>query len=315
MRPSDETMREKARANQKKTAALEKLVEEQARIIQRLRKPNKRQPNAIPTARSKTYTRVCIPDTHGSKCSKEALNALYGDLRKLSNIREVILLGDHIDCGGFLAQHHTLGYVDETGYSFCEDVAACNEFLDTIHGICPKARITYIEGNHEARIEKWIVTSVLRSEADANLLRSIFGPEHVLYLAKRGIEFIPQKSRNGNTRTRGAIKRGPCYFTHGASYRGKNAARSAMADFKRNVVFANTHRMLSYAESSAEDEQIGAWCPGCLSELMPLWRNTDYTHWSHGYAVQIVKCESEKFLHVNVPIIDGVSLLSSLVVG
>lgn len=312
------SLKDKAKQQQReetrRIAELEAAVAQLEKQLDRARAPRIKQPRIPVTRNDKTWVRWCIPDTHGAKCSRPAIDAMLYDLEAIANVREVILLGDHLDCGGFLAEHHTLGYVTEAEYSFSDDIDAANQFLDRLQKAVPKARITYIEGNHEQRIEKWCVTSALRHQKDAALLRKIFGPEIVLSLQKRGIEFVKQGDHVGGIRSRGTIKRGKCYFTHGAAYRGPNAARKALHDFKRNVVIANTHRMLTAVESGADDEQIGAWCPGCLSELQPLWRNTDYTHWSHGYAFQIVSSDDSMFWHNNVPIINGVSLLSKLVV-
>ena len=59
-------------------------------------------------------------------------------------------MGDHLDCDGFLAQHHVWGFVAETEYTFEDDVAA-NVMLDSVQKICPKAKLTYLSGitNHE----------------------------------------------------------------------------------------------------------------------------------------------------------------------
>jgi hypothetical protein len=57
---------------------------------------------------------------------------------------------------------------------------------------------------------------------------------------------------------------------------------------------------------------VAAWNPGCLCQRTPLWRHSNPTGWSHGYAVQFVN-KSEEFLHVNVSIWDGKSLVGQLI--
>ena len=59
---------------------------------------------------------------------------------------------------------------------------------------------------------------------------------------------------------------------------------------------------------------VGAWNPGCLCELQPLWQNTNPTDWTTGYGVQFVS-HTGKFLHLNIPIINGESLLLPLLDG
>ena len=94
------------------------------------------------------FVRFFVPDTHGCKVDHDALSAMLADLAYL-NPREVYLMGDHLDCDGFLAQHHVWGFVAETEYTFEDDVAAANVMLDSVQKICPKAKLTYLSGNHE----------------------------------------------------------------------------------------------------------------------------------------------------------------------
>lgn len=100
-----------------------------------------------------------IPDTHGCYVDPEAISAFLGDLESISgSVREIVMLGDHLECGAFLAGHYTLGYVSEADFSHQQDIDACNDLLDKIQKTCPKANIWYIEGNHERRIVRWCMT-------------------------------------------------------------------------------------------------------------------------------------------------------------
>ena len=128
--------------------------------------------------------RVIIPDTHGCLADQKAIAAMLADI-KLLDPQEIILLGDHVDCGGFLAQHHVMGYVAETNYTYEEDLAAAATFLDSLRLAAPNARIEYLEGNHERRVETWCVTQVLRHQKDAEGLRRLLAPEFRLRLKDR----------------------------------------------------------------------------------------------------------------------------------
>jgi len=255
------------------------------------------------------FSRVTIPDTHGVKADPAALAALLGDLRSIAP-REIVMLGDHLDCGGFLAQHHTMGYVAETEYTFEDDVAACNQLLDQIQAIVPAASIYYLEGNHERRMERWCVTQALANRKDSDYLRRMFSAESVLSLEKRGIQYFKQGAFYHGLRIPSTIKLGKCFFTHG-SRAGTHSAAQTLADFGGNVVFGHTHRMDSSTKRSVSEGVMGAWNPGCLCQLQPLWQHTQITGWSHGYGLQLVRSGGE-FLHINVPIIDGKSFLIPL---
>lgn len=257
-----------------------------------------------------SYFRVAFGDTHGIGIDQDAFNAFTGDLAHLEP-KEIVGLGDHVDCGGFLAQHHTLGYVAETSYTYSDDISSANQQLDRIQTLCPNARIHYLQGNHERRVEKWCVTQSLRNTEDAEMLRRAFDPEYLLHLEKRGITYYRQSKFYHDLRVPGTILLGKCHFTHGDTA-SKHECSQMVARFNANVVFGHTHRADSFTKRTVKDGVIAAWNPGCLCKLQKYWNHTKLTNWSHGYALQIVR-KSGDFLHINVPIIDGKSYLADFI--
>lgn len=184
-----------------------------------------------------SYTRVVIPDTHGCYIDKPAVKAFLRDLKDLDP-REIVMLGDHLDCGGFLAMHHTMCYVAETAYTFKDDVAAANELLDRVQEAAPNAKIHMLQGNHERRIEKWVVTQVLRNNEDAEYLSTLFSAQKVLALEERGIEYYVENEFHHGLKIRGAIKLGKCHFTHGIST-ARHAASVTVKKFGGSVVYGH----------------------------------------------------------------------------
>lgn len=291
-------------------ATLRDLVRKQADQIDRMRSAKfKLSIGKKKTTKGGSHCRLVIPDTHGSGCDPAAISAMLADT-EIIKPAEVIWLGDHLDCGGFLAQHHTLGYVAQTEYTFENDVSATNQLLDAIMSRCNADHI-YIEGNHERRIESWIVTQVLKSQADGKFLRKMFSADSVLGIEKRGMRWIRQGIFYDDLPIPGTIKSGNCYFTHGSST-SSHAASAHVRKFGGNVVHGHTHRADSYLIRTVRDGAIGGWCPGCLCILQPLWQHTSPTDWTHGYGLQLVRSNGD-FLHINVPIIDGQSLLEPFV--
>jgi len=200
---------------------LEKALDRTAESLEKTRKAKHKIPaqGKLRTTRG-AFVRVFLPDTHGHSVDPAALKACLTDLEYLQP-REIFLMGDHLDCGGFLAQHHTLGFVAETDNTFESDVNAANALLDAVQKLCPKASIKYLEGNHEERIEKWIVNSVLRNGADAEFLRRLMGPEAVLHLESRKIPYIRKAVTYDGCRVQGTVKAGNCYITPWHSSREK----------------------------------------------------------------------------------------------
>lgn len=290
----------------------EAIIQELHQTIERLRRV-KHRPAPAPTkprARLKgDKVRVTIADTHGCHVDRPALAAALGTVKMLDP-HEVILMGDHVDCGGFLAQHHVMGYVAETAYTYEQDIADANAFLDGVQKAAARAHIEYLEGNHERRPETWSVTQTLRNARDANFLTELVSPYRLLDLKKRGIPYHRCNEFHDGLDMRGVIRRDKCFFLHGFTT-ARHASYVTRLRTAGNVVYGHTHRSESNLGRAAGTGTTGAWNAGCLCHRQPMWRHTDPTDWTHGIGVQFIS-HTGKFLHLNVPIIDGESLINPL---
>jgi UDP-2,3-diacylglucosamine pyrophosphatase LpxH len=255
-----------------------------------------------------TFLRLVIPDSHGEHIDPLARAALLADLDKLGDqVEEIVFLGDHLDCGGTFNAHQR-NYTNEMTESYQGDVAATNLFLDDIQGRCAKVRWAgYLEGNHEAHIERWAARNFERRR-DAEMVLDAIGPQRVLRLHKRGIKYFRRAEMYQGIGIQGTIRRGKCYFTHGI-VANKHATQTHLERFADNVVHGHTHRAQSAIGRTVKSSCIGAWCPGTLAKLQPLYNHTNPTNHSHGYALQFVSRTGGTFLHFNVPIFKGKSLL------
>jgi len=261
------------------------------------------------------HVRVFAGDLHGYYQDTEAVGAFLADM-KILQPNEICLLGDMLDCGGFLALHHTLGFVAEGEYTFEQDVAAVNQFLTRLQKACTNARITYLEGNHEHRIEKWCITQTLRNVIDAQMLYDSFNPIKVLSLKKRGIRYVPMSKMMPGVKIRGTVKygKGGCnvYATHGITA-CKHAAAKHVERFGGNIVYGHTHRTDSYVINTVSATLIGGWCPGCLCQRVRLWNHNQPDNWATGYHLQLVS-KKGTFQPMNVKLVKGQSLLHPLLV-
>ena len=281
--------------------------------LERERRARVRLPRLIPAARKFKLKgdriRVCVGDLHGAKQCSASVAAFLGDLRVLAP-HEIILGGDIADCGGFLAQHHTLGYVAETEYSYEQDIACANNFLDAIQRIAPRARIEYLEGNHERRVETWCITQTLRHQRDSEMLRRAMAPEFLLHLKQRSIAYFRLSECYDGLSVPGIIHRDKCYYFHGITT-AKHAAAMTLIRSSGNSVYFHTHRAQSDIQRRISVGIIGAWNPGALCGQQPLWQHGSPTDWTNGHAVQFIS-RTGRFLHLNVPIIEGHSDLTAL---
>lgn len=258
----------------------------------------------------KDTVRVSVGDVHGMMMDKAAVAAFLADVNVL-NPDEIVLGGDILECGGWLAKHQPLGFVANCDYSYQEDVRAANWFLDELQKSAPNAVIHYIEGNHEDRIERWAMDTAMAHKCDVQFLLEAFGPKAVLRLDERGIHWYNRHEVHGKDLMRGWIKLGKMFYTHSLTY-SRNAARDAVGKTAGNVTYWCTHR-----EDTATIVFPGvgickAFNPGCMCSIMPVYRHTNPTSWSQGYAIDFV-AKSENFQHIQVPIWDGESLAGSVI--
>jgi len=251
--------------------------------------------------------RVIIPDSHGAYIDKAAERAFLADLKWLDP-GEIVMLGDHVDVSGIFSGHPR-NYVSELKYSYREDINAANRFLDAIQKNAPKATIHYLAGNHEMHAERWVARTFSSAE-DAEDMRDGIDPEARLQLKRRGIRYYRSDKQYMGLSIPGTIKLGRCYFAHGFRA-GKHATSAHLDDFGAPIVHGHTHRSQSVIRRTAASGEIGAWCPGTLAQLQPLYLHTGVSSWTHGYGVQFVS-QSGRFLHINVPIVSGQSMLRPL---
>ena len=264
-----------------------------------------------PTKRS--YYRVAFGDTHGASIDIPAWNAFLGDM-KLLQPREMVHMGDFVDCGGWLAEHQSMSYVGETQSSYMEDIEAAAMMLDTLQESVPKSDIHLIQGNHDVRPEKWAIQKTHQHRVDSAFLSRHVIPENLLRIEDRGINFYRRDTNYGELkRNSGSIMLGKCAFTH-PQRSSKHHAAAMASDWGCNILFGHTHRRDSFFESDAQGRQWGAWNPGCLCKTQKYYHHSENWNHSHGYHLQIVQPDGS-FLGINVPIIDGESYLSDLLRG
>lgn len=273
------------------------------------RKPTK-SPMMKRTFSGKDRVRLSCADLHGMMADMSAVEAFLADVRILDP-DEVILGGDMVECGGWLAKHMAIGYVAQTTYSYQDDIGACNWFLDNLQQAAPHAKIIFMEGNHEDRVERWCVDQTMSHHRDSEFLRKAFAPQFLLRLAERGIEYVRRSEVHVTGLPPGWIKLGKMYFCHELCG-GKSAATAAVAKTGGNVTFFHTHQASTATLVLPAVGIIKAFGVGCLCQRQPLWRHSDPSNWSHGYAIDII-AEDESFQHIDVPIWDGKSLASAMI--
>lgn len=248
-----------------------------------------------------------MPDSHGAYADPLAMSLFLADM-KILDPDEVILLGDHVDCGGFLAAHHVLGYVAQMSYTYADDIAACRSHLDILQANAPRAALSYIEGNHEQRVERWCIGEGLKDRADAEDMRRCFAPEFRLGLKERGIPYYRRAEKYDGLAIPGAIKRGKTLFVHDPGF---SDPKRTLARFGMPVVHGHDHQSHALIAPTVGAGDVGVWAFGTLAVLQQLYNHSRPTTHTHGYGIRL-QARSGHFLTISVPIIKGVSYLDRL---
>jgi hypothetical protein len=253
----------------------------------------------------KHLTRVVAGDLHGVDQDVKARNAFLRDV-ELLNPDEVVLLGDMVNCSGTFSRFHRV-HVSEFSYNYQNDIAAGNDFLDCLQKAAPNSTVYYLQGNHEARVDKWAAATFTEKYL-AQMAIDTFGVKNALHLDRRGVHYFENNECHMGLHKPGIIRLGKCGFLHGYAG-GQHVAHKHLKDLGMNVVHGHNHRAQSHTLRTAKDGAIQASCPGCLCLLQQYYNHEKPTDHTHGYTLQFEDRKSKFFSSTNVGIIDGKSLL------
>jgi hypothetical protein len=294
------------------------IIDRQQAFIDQLVSP----PICIPKSRKSviqkgSWFRIVAADIHAAHKDDAALAAFFGDVEQLKP-RELFILGDFLSCDGFLAEHHVMNYQAQTEYSYADEIHVGNQILDKLSKHVKRIKIWM--GNHERRIETWCITIAKKAGADSKFvldaLMKMFAAENVLSLEKRGIEFLRQGETEAGCEQPGVSREGKSLYMHTGFERGAaglNAGQKHLNRFAANVAAAHTHiNMMITTTVGGSGETITYRNPGCLCKKQQLYSHSEPSSWTHGYTLEVCK-DDGTFLAIQIPIVDGKSMLSDLV--
>lgn len=269
--------------------------------------PVQKPPRARGKAKSKT--RVTVGDLHGFRMDRHAVDAFLGDLKELDP-EEILLGGDMVEAGGWISKHQPIGFQAQVSYSYQEDIAAANWFLDEVQARAPKAEIKYIAGNHEEKVERLLMDMVSAHGRDHQFLMDLASPRVLLRLKERGIAYYDRHEQHEEDLPPGWIRWGKVCYVHELGG-GKNAARTSLLKAAANVVYFHTHREDTATIDFPGVGVVKAYNSGCLCQRQPVWMHTSPTEWVHGYGVEFIE-PNDEFLRIHVPIIKGRSFAGTM---
>ena len=181
---------------------------------------------------------------------------------------EIILLGDFMEVGS-LSGYDLSKKRKIEGKRFEKEIEIASGELDCLQKLCK--RITYLEGNHEDRVERYL--------DDHPELEGILELPKRLNLAQRGIKWVKLNK---------LIKRGKLYLTHGVYY-GKYYAKKTVDEYGCSIVIAHTHRhQIHTIYPKMQKYPMICTGLGCLGDTEPAyWKNAPKGHLNQFAVVEI----------------------------
>ena len=168
------------------------------------------------------------------------------------------------------------------------EVQEVNKLLDRVARGFPKAKVTFLEGNHEYRLARYI------SEQCPELFGCV-SVEGLLKIKERGWKFIPFGEHH---------QIGKMVFVHrGAS--GRNAAYKAISTYEKSVCMGDLHRMEEAIKVSSLGECHIGIIPGWLGDYKKAARYMmrPFADWQLGFATIYLVADGN-FFHGLHPIVN-----------
>lgn len=211
---------------------------------------------------------LVLSDVHIPFHVSKALEAAV-EFGKKNGADTVLLNGDVCD-------FHCVSRYDHDGskLTYVEEIESGKQFLRWLRAQFPKGRIIYKEGNHDERLNKYILSRA----------PTLFGLEYCTLPSLLGLSAVGA-DHVGEQRV---VHVGKLRVIHGHEYGSGtsapvNAARWLMLRARKPALMGHLHQTSEQIEMDIDGNQLAAWSVGCLCGLNPRYRRLS-TRWNHGFA-------------------------------
>jgi hypothetical protein len=233
-----------------------------------------------------------LPDIHSPYESKDALSIAIRHAKEKYDISNVILGGDFVD----FWQVSRFTKNPRERMTLSEEIDYSVELLKQLQDIFPHSKFIYIKGNHEERLEKYLMNN-----APGIIGMKGTTVQEQLKLKELGIDFIDNMKLLEETGKPFCV--GQLFYIHGheISGGGVNVARSKFLKVNENILFGHHHQHMTYAHKCFSAVKA-AWSVGCLCTTSPEYLPVN----NHLQGFAIVEHFKDKTFRVhNKLIIDG----------
>lgn len=223
---------------------------------------------------------VVLSDIHFPYQDNKALNAALGFM-EYNEVDEIILNGDILD----FYDVSSFDKDPERINSLQQELYLADKFFKKLRALKPNAKIIFIKGNHEYRLERY-----LKKHPELYSLEALKLP-NLLGLSKYDIGYIDKHYKLGSLK-----------ITHGSIVR-KFSSYSAHAELDKNDcsgISGHVHRLgVCYRQTPT---RYLAWFEsGCLCDINPEY--VDSPDWHQGFLYGSI--EKDSFAVDIIPIVKG----------
>ena len=223
---------------------------------------------------------VVLSDIHFPYHDEKALKAVYNFLSN-THVDTIILNGDILDFYDVSSFDKDPDRIN----SLQKEIDMAQKFFKKLRGLAPKAKIVFVKGNHEDRIERYLKKHPELYSLDALKLPNL------LNLDNYAIEYKDK-----------GFKLGSLKIIHGDMVRKFSGytARGELEKHDSSGISSHTHRGGVYYYRTPE--RYLAWFESfCLCDLNPEYISEP--NWQQGFLYGYV--EKDSFAVTPIPIVDG----------
>lgn len=242
-----------------------------------------------------------VNDIHIPFHDKRAIDIFFAvleDLHQTKCLSEIVLNGDIADFYGvklYPKMPHDVGIK----VSIKDEVYQVNKFLDLLQAKFEGVKITYIEGNHESRLLRYIC-------AKAPDLFDMFTVPELFKLEERGIEFIPygrgQRYKVENVDM--MIKHSPYSYS-------KHCAMANIEKKFQSILFGCTHRRQEVIVRDGDDNEVIGIGNGCMIDFSSkIFNYMASDNWSQGFT--LLYANTDIWFNKYVKITDGQAVFNNV---
>jgi predicted phosphodiesterase len=188
---------------------------------------------------------------------------------------------DDLILGGDFADFKTISPWKDapTRRGFSEEVDDVRSALTLLRGDFPDTRIIYLEGNHEARLSRFLYIKAPELYGLPSLaIPKLFG------LDELGIDYVSNIEKL--TAGENPFQLGKLFVLHGHEIKlsadGVNLARTMYLKAHANVLFGHHHQSQQFTFKKLDGKHEGSWMVGCLCQLSETYQPMN--NWIHGFA-------------------------------